>query len=129
MRQDEYRIRLRAAWDFQAEPDVPGDRVDLPTTWPPKTPRQFRLVRRFGHPRVDSTREQVELELRDVPGVVAAIVDGIRHVRPTRDAGPWLIPLASDGQHRHTVVLEVELDADPGGPWGTIAVVVSARED
>ena len=133
LRQDEHRIRLRAAWEFRPEgdDDDPGRRVDLPTTWPADTPRRFRLVRRFGHPRVDPIREQIALELAEVPGVVAAVVDGVRQDAPVDRDADWQIPLEAGKADRHTVILEVDRGNSPqpdsAGPWGVIAVVVAAR--
>lgn len=131
----EHRIRLRGGWDCLARvgDDPEGaevvSRVDLPVAWPADAPRLVRLARQFGRPPVDAARERVDLELRHVPGLKAATLNG-RPVAPGVVAGDdWSIPLGEPLLPRNGLILDVELgpDAPPDSPWGEVAIVIRPR--
>src|SRR4051812_16595159 len=105
----EHRIRLRAAWDRIDPVAEAARRVDLPASWgPPDAAGPFRLRRAFGRPRVDPGGA-ILLELADVPGLVAARLNG----RPL-DLGPgaggaFRVEVGDRLDRRN----ELELDVDP----------------
>lgn len=126
----EHRIRLRAAWDLAPAPGGPpgpARRVDLPAPWPGDAGPTALLRRGFGRPRLDPGRESARLELADVPGLVAVVVNG-RRVEPGPGEGVLSVPLPDPLPARNVVELEVDLAGlDPAArarPWGSIAVVV-----
>jgi hypothetical protein len=127
----EHRIRLRGAWDWHV-PEGDSEvvrRVDLPTGWPAGLGSPFRLVRRFGSPRFDPATESARLELRDVPGLVAARLNGRDLPHPPAGSRDWSIPLAEPLPDRNVLVLEVELGTGSAvpGPWGSVSLVISPR--
>ena len=120
----EHRIRLRAAWD-RLDPGVEGSRrVDLPATWTPgDSPESFRLRRAFGRPRV-GPGGAILLELADVPGLVAARLNG-----GPLDIGPEVggvirVDVGDRLDTRNVVELDVDLAGVGPGPWGSVALVV-----
>jgi hypothetical protein len=131
----EHEIRLRGGWDWLVrEDDVEvARRISLPILWPPTPLAPFRLVRRFGRPTIDPDVESVRLELRSVPGLVAARLNEVELARPEGRAVDWLVPLPGPLPARNELVLEVDLGpaARPveGEPWGLIALRIAHRED
>ena len=124
----EHRIRLRGGWDCQYregdDPDGPEvvRRVDLPVAWPGDFPRRLRLTRQFGRPPVDPASEWVELELRDVPGLISARLNGLAVAGSVAD-GAWSIRLGEALLPRNGLVLDVDRGDEPG-PWGEVALVI-----
>ncbi|HEY2154319.1 MAG TPA: hypothetical protein VGH33_01725 [Isosphaeraceae bacterium] len=132
----EHRIRLRGGWDClyresedEAAPEILR-RVDLPLASPRELPARFRLARQFGRPPVDLRNESVCLELRNMPGLRSARLNGrpigqaaAGSVEPTIELPEPLLP-------RNGLVLEVEgivVGADDHAPWGEIALVIRPR--
>ena len=131
----EHQIRLRGAWDWR----FPSDgveivrRVDLPTRWPTGLETPFRLVRHFGRPPIDPRIERVKLELRSVPGLTSAHLNGSEVVRADGDRLDWVVELVEPLLARNELVLEVDLRSFgeariPGEPWGSIALVIASPE-
>ena len=119
----DHPIRLRGAWEI-ADPGDEAEaprRVDLPTEWPTGPPRIIRLRRRFGRPPVEDASESIRLELRDVPGLVEARLNGSRLAGPAEPGGDWIIPLPGPLPARSVIELDVDLgiaDRSPDGRGG-----------
>ena len=132
----EHRIRLRGGWechyregDDEEAPEVLR-RVDLPTASVRDLPPRCRLTRQFGRPPVDPRNEDVWLEMRNVPGLTSARLNG-RSIRPDEPGGPdWTIALPEILLPRNGLVLEVERQdqtENDRSPWGEIALVIRRR--
>ncbi len=129
----EHRIRFRGGWDWHVR-DGEAEavrRATLPADWPADLAGPFRLVRRFGRPPFDPGSESVSLELRGVPGLVAARLNGRELARPPAGVVDWSVPLDEPFPPRNVLVLDVDLGADPMPPpeggWGAISLVVGPR--
>ena len=130
----EHRIRLRGGWDCQYHEADDRDgpevirRVDLPFAWTGEFPRRLRLTRQFGRPPVDLASEWVELELRGVPGLTSARLNGTAIEPESTAGGIWSIRLAEALLPRNGLVLDVERGDDPEPePWGEITLVIRPR--
>lgn len=130
----EHRIRLRAGWechwregDDESAPETLR-RVDLPVA-ADDLPARFRLTRQFGRPPVDPRTEGVTLELKNVPGLKSARINGRPMAPSEAGASDLSIDLAEPLLPRNGLVLEVERDtvAPSSGPWGEIALVIRPR--
>jgi hypothetical protein len=132
----EHRIRLRGGWECHYrevdDEDAPGQvhRVELPAASAADLPARFRLTRQFGRPPVDLRKEVVTLEMRNVPGLRSARING-RAIEPGMTEGAaWSIDLSEPLLPRNGLVLEVELEGplrSTGSPWGEIALVIRPR--
>jgi len=133
----EHLIRLRGGWvllDPVVLPPLPetssGPRVTLPITWPEEAGSALavRLVRSFGPPPLDSTRECLALRLADVGGLVSAHLNGREIARPAPGTTALEVSLPLPLPPRNRLVLDVEVAPASTRPWGAIALVVSTRE-
>jgi len=128
----EHRIRFRGAWDWHG-PDGEAEvarRVTLPADWPADLAGPFRLLRRFGRPPFDPAAETARLDLANVPGLVAARLNGRDLGEIPPGAIDWSFPLADALLPRNALVLEVELPPGVEGRrgWGSIALVVAGED-
>jgi hypothetical protein len=127
-----HRIRLRGPWE--CEPLVPSGggtplprRVTLPCRWAeaglPYYARRVRCRRRFGYPGRIDTYERVWLTVAGVGGVAAVWLNG---ADLGRHEGPWRFEfeVTSLLQARNELILEADVPADDGGPWGDVALEV-----
>jgi hypothetical protein len=132
----EHRIRLRGGWEChyrEGDDEEAVDilrRVDLPAASLRDLPPRFRLTRQFGRPPVDPRNEDVYLEMRTVPGLRSARLNG-QSIGPDPAGGrDWTITLPETLLPRNGLVLEVERDVaadDDPSPWGEIALVIRRR--
>ena len=84
----EHRIRLRGGWWCHGLSDSPSPAARQPaTTWDPGQPGPVRLVRQFGCPAINRSRETVVLRLEDVPGLVAVQMNGCPVELPATGSG------------------------------------------
>ena len=127
----EHRIRFRGGWDLQAPEGGPGvaRRLTLPTSWSPDLEGPVRLIRRFGRPPFDPTIESASLELRAVPGLRSARLNGVDLGLPAVGSVDRVVPLVEPLLERNTLTLEVAVDealwvGSPGG-WGAIALLIA----
>lgn len=119
-----HRVRLRLAWEG-AFPDGPR-RVDLPVAGPPRFEFPPLLRRRFRAPRLASSSERLELELRSVAGLVEVRLNGQPVALRNTGPGVCVVPIAPGP--RASDLLELVLDPavarSQGAPWGEIALVI-----
>jgi hypothetical protein len=131
----EHRIRLRGGWSCCAAGlrESQEERLTLPIAWGPDAPERLRLTRRFGRPPFDQDRESLVLELDQVAGIHALLLDGalIAGVLPERRHYEIRLDRSSE---RHTLVLEIEPpkpELDPTGKlaeWGHVALVIRPHD-
>jgi hypothetical protein len=98
----------------------------LPIVWPDDVPGRVLLSRPFNRPPLDRSREALRLELEDVAGLVAVVLNDRGLGRPPAGAGRLVIRLDDPLPARNVLVLEV---ASPpvgreGSAWGNVALVI-----
>jgi hypothetical protein len=124
----EHRIRLRGGWECHpaSGDDEPTRRVTLPFVWPADASRTVRLVRPFNRPPIDPARESLVLELDQVEGLAALLLNDRELARPPRGTSRVVISLDGPLPARNELVLEVEPPAvgNPGSTWGMVALVI-----
>lgn len=126
----EHQIRLRGGWEWH-DPSNRRSRpraVTLPFDWPAGQASPVRLVRKFGSPPLDPSRESLVLNLERVPGLVAVRFNDRPVPLPDPESSGLSVPLDQPrGQN------ELVLDVDPvraasalrpGSQWGHIALVI-----
>lgn len=122
----EHRIRFRGGWESSPVGGDPGNarKLTLPVAWPDGPGGTVRLTRRFGRPPDLAEGETIWLELRDVPGLRSLQLNGVDLGPPPSDGVGWTLPLAGRLADRNTLTLEVALDGETPGGWGSIALVI-----
>lgn len=128
-------IRLRGGWEWQLPPGGLGmvRRVTLPTRWTTGLSGPIRLVRRFGRPPSDPRIEFIELEIRDVPGLKSARLNGIELAENAPGSWAQSVLIEQDLTERNELVLEVDLDLIEESrmtePWGSVALMIRPKPD
>ena len=117
----EHRIQLRRIWAAQVGTELRT--VDLPATWTCEAvPHQ--LTRKFHSPRLRDPAESVFLVLEDVPGLVAASLNGQDLGVPSR-TDAWEVPLVGRlGAVNALMLLLNPLEVPDRREWGRIALVI-----
>jgi hypothetical protein len=123
----EHLIRLRGGWEWHAPGDDPERRVTLPMIWPTGLAARVHLRRSFQRPPLDPAREALALRLESITGLVVVRLNSRELVRPGPGVSVLCLPLDDPLPPRN--VLDLEIDPPEAGaePWGTIALVISAR--
>jgi hypothetical protein len=123
----EHRIRLRGGWQWRVAGEAgPPRRVALPIAWPDDALGRVLLSRPFNRPPLDPSREALRLELEQVDGLVAVLLNDRDLARPPVGTARLVVPLDDPLPGRNVLVLEV---ASPpagrgGSGWGDIALVI-----
>jgi hypothetical protein len=127
----EHQIRLRGGWQWHDPKNQATDAsrlVTLPIRWPSGVQGLVRLVRHFGSPPVDADNERIALRLENVPGLVAAQLNG-RELTGNSDGGwhteaPFEIELRDPLAPRNMLVLDVDPPTPREGDWGHVSLVI-----
>jgi hypothetical protein len=131
---EEHLIRLRGGWEAITVhgAEERAERINLPARLVAARQGRLRLLRKFGRPRFDRSKESLSIRMRRVPGVSRVTLNGrqISVESKTEDLVEFVDVELSD---RNELVIEVEV---PGGlrahagetsTWGEIALVVRPR--
>ncbi len=133
----EHRIRLRGGWeclyrqgDEEGSPEV-SRRIDLPAESISDWPAQIRLTRQFGRPPVDLQIEEVFLELKNVPGLRRARLNGLEIDLSSCGNDACTLAFGDPLLPRNGLLLEVQIDSAIASTtgWGEIALVIRPRSD
>src|SRR5262245_2522600 len=124
-------IRLRGGWeliDLEGPCQAPA-RLVLPASRSVLTSRKVRLVRRFGRPPYDPSRETLLLSLHRVEGLHSLSLNG-RSLTVQATGVETAELTLSDLNDRNELILHVELrdpsgaSSTPSADWGEIALVI-----
>lgn len=130
----EHRIRFRGGWSWGhpgAGVSSGPPRVTLPLSWPPDRTTPASLGRRFQAPPLDHDRENLALELDDVPGLRCVRLNDAELARPAAGTVSLRIPLSVQNLMPRNNLLVLVVDpaaAIAGGEgWGKVALLIGRR--
>jgi hypothetical protein len=123
----EHLIRLRGGWEWHAPGDGPAQRVALPMIWPAGLTTHVRLLRSFQRPPLDPAREALALRLESISGLVVVRLNGRALAHPEPGVSALSLPLDDPLPPRNVLELEAGPLTESAEPWGTIALVITAR--